>query len=311
MTLKPPRSIEGPVKRILQMGTLGVVYKLLPLLASPSSLLRYQDYRLPTVLGRIGLSTSIASASLLLPAGIFAIGSTAAWFLLRRLYSGPGEYSDPSQSVDSKVDVAVLGRRHLGQVNEGFDAEGLIGSLLTTPLTALAGHYTQQALSHYRPFATSDPLTATLQWSGLSVLSVFLGRAAASILTFLTGVPSSKPYWTPTFVVQTGFTSLAGYASVEAFYQLTAASTRLPILHSALELVLFRSRVIGERSLLFYMLHEPALALLLNTFKLPRSQRTPWDAFLTQLQRFLPPQVAGIARSLIWALIVAEVTCRL
>lgn len=163
--------------------------RLIPPYLSNQTLFNLNTYRIPSVLSRFGIA-SLIQATGLSPLLLFTI-----WHGLVCLNP-----LDPAcHSTQAILDRHLFGKTHLHDPISGFDPEGLLGSLLTAPVSMILGG------EIYDLMMRSDDInrfTPQLSWSLVSKISTW-------IYIFTTSIPASKIHWTPRFVGLTTFTSLA------------------------------------------------------------------------------------------------------
>jgi len=268
------------MKRAIKLNLLGIAYNnLIPRLTGSHAhgIFDFQTYRIPSVLGRIGMTTMVCGleAYMGLKPPILPAILGLSWYLL----AGLRPLTPLHASSQAWLDRLVFGAAHLHQPAPGFDPEGLLPSLLTVPISGLLGSYLAQPVP--QSFVAIKIHTAQLLALGI------LG----SLLTGLLPSPASKVLWTPTYVGQTTATSVLYWSLSKALVSLPSSSTLDPVI-SALE-------ILGQRSLEIYLISASAsfaldklgtwgyIAHLINHHLIPTT-------LPTHLQRDV---VVGLARS--------------
>ncbi|KAG0151268.1 hypothetical protein CROQUDRAFT_36966 [Cronartium quercuum f. sp. fusiforme G11] len=210
-----PSTFRKSLRRAILLNLLGVAFNnVLPRILGRSQrgdLFEWRTYRLPSVLGRLGIA-SLISASGLSPPLLIAL-----WHLL----ASSRPLDPPGVSTQAVIDRAAFGTEHLYDRVTGFDPEGLLGSFLTAPVSLILGRQAYEIFNQgLRP---SYSMIITL-------FSLFRPKT-----------PATKPHWTPTFTGITTLTSLL-YWKTASFLTRFKASKALAILgRCSLEVYLLSS----------------------------------------------------------------------
>ncbi|KAH9816857.1 hypothetical protein DFH28DRAFT_1025179 [Melampsora americana] len=227
-----PPSIKKGLRRAVILSLYGVAYNnILPRLIGRTQrggLWEFKTYRIPSVLGRLGIATAIGATGL--PPGLL----TALWHLLTSIRP----LDPPGQSTQAVLDCVVFGRNHLYDSVDGFDPEGLLGSLLVAPVSLILGRQAYAIAHHYiQPHLS------------LSVLSNMALCVSLTGLLPKVRVPISKNFWTPTFVGLTTVTSLAYWGTASILSRFRSTRSLAKIGRCSLEVYListFLHGVLGE-----------------------------------------------------------------
>ncbi|KAA1096609.1 hypothetical protein PGT21_022310 [Puccinia graminis f. sp. tritici] len=224
-------SLKRTLIRAIKLNLIGIAYNnLIPRLAGlhGDGLLNLKTYRIPSVLGTIGISSLVCTLESywIIKPPIFPAILGLSWYMISRLRP-----FDPLHlSSQAWLDRRIFGPSHLYDPVRGFDPEGILAALLTVPISSLLGSYLARPIQN---LATIE----TPQLIGLGILG--------SLLTGLLPSPASKLLWTTTYVGQTTATSLLYWSFSRA---LVSLPTRLTLnISSALEML-------GQRSLEIYLI---------------------------------------------------------
>jgi predicted acyltransferase len=190
--------------------------------------LNLKTYRIPSVLGTIGISSLVCTLEsyLIIKPPILPAILGLSWYMVSLLRP----FHPLHLSAQAWLDQRIFGPSHLYEPAPGFDPEGILAALLTVPISSLLGSYLARPIQN---LATIE----TPQLIGLGILG--------SLLTGLLPSPASKLLWTTTYVGQTTATSLLYWAISRALVSLPNRLTL--IMSSALEML-------GQRSLEIYLI---------------------------------------------------------
>lgn len=223
-----PPGIKKGLRRAAILSLYGVAYNnVLPRLIGRTQrggLWDLSTYRIPSVLGRLGIATAIGATGL--PPSLL----TAFWYLLTSIRP----LDPPGQSTQALLDCLVFGGNHLYDSVDGFDPEGLLGSLLMAPVSLILGRQAYSIVHHY--------IQPRLSFSILPNLGLFL-----SLTGLLPNIrmPISKNYWTPTFVGLTTATSLVYWGTASVLGRFRASQSVAKIGRCSLEVYLISSFLHG------------------------------------------------------------------
>ncbi|KAI7947003.1 hypothetical protein MJO29_011530 [Puccinia striiformis f. sp. tritici] len=225
------RLIKRALVRAVKLNLIGIAYNnLIPRLTGveQDGLLNFSTYRIPSVLGMIGISSIVCdleSYFSIKPPILPAILGLS-WYMVSRLRP----FEPVHLSSQAWLDQRVYGPSHLYESVHGFDPEGILPAFLTVPISGLLGRYLAC------PFDTFFTI-GTAQLAGLGILG--------SLLAGLLPSPASKLLWTPTYVGQTTATSLLYWSLSKALVSCPNRVTRA--ISSAFEML-------GQRSLEVYLI---------------------------------------------------------
>lgn len=274
------------LRRIAIIFGLGVLMYWFPFAAKGTdghwSFVPFSDTRLMGVLQRLALcyaATAIAARYLGMR-GVFALGVgllAAYWAILRLGAPGP-EGLTKAGNFGNLVDLAVLGKSHLYRWDDGFEPEGLLGTLPAT-VNCLAGFLTARALTRQGPQAR--------------LLCIFAGLGAVFMLAALAlspVVPIGKKLWTPTFVALTVGIDLVVLALI--VWALDVKSWRWGA---------WTLEALGRNPLVVYLFSELFVVVL---GLIPVGTGNAWSVFCREVVMKLAPGSPGaLTASLAYALV--------
>ncbi|CAH7673092.1 hypothetical protein BY996DRAFT_6412318 [Phakopsora pachyrhizi] len=235
---KSSKYIRKQVVRASKLIVLGIIYNnVMPRMvgSDPRGMLDFSTYRIPSVLGRIGMASVVSSLESYfdIPTPILSGFLGTIWYFAAR----SNVLVPIGSSTQSKLDCLVFGRNHLYDPANGFDPEGLLGSLLSAPISILMGRYVAAYFSSSPSLSTTDKqvLDQPARIISLGVLGC--------LLTGLFPSPSSKSYWTPTFIGQSTSLSMIYYSLSQALTKFQSSSVLVKVFEN-----------LGKRSLEIFFL---------------------------------------------------------
>ncbi|EGG07100.1 uncharacterized protein MELLADRAFT_77684 [Melampsora larici-populina 98AG31] len=220
-----PPGIKKGLRRAAILSLYGVAYNNVELRKAVYGISRHIVYH--QVLGRLGIATAIGATGL--PPSLLA----ALWHLLTSIRP----FDPPGQSTQALLDCLVFGRNHLYDSVDGFDPEGLLGSLLMAPVSLILGRQAYAIAHHY--------IQPRLSFSILPNLGLFISLTG---LLPQIRVPISKNHWTPTFVGLTTATSLVYWGTASILSRFRASQFVAKIGRCSLEVYLISSFLHGALS---------------------------------------------------------------
>lgn len=326
----PPRALPTRklVRRAGVLVGLGVLVNQIPKLFNPRSFLDVSTIRLPGVLQRTGIASLVASLDAYLPTGVLPAALVGLWYLVSRRFSLTPDrpFVCGAVTAQSRLDVKVFGASHLHQPAERFDPEGLLGSLLTSPVSILLGRLFRQSLIAVNSYVTGlrQPRASMFPPSNpkadVSSLPPLVGRclphlaAAGTAIAFAqltSGVlgrlapyptPESKALWTPRFVGRTTAWSIGYWAFSDVLVALTRLDGLHPKLKRLLDGVVDRVETLGRMSLEGYLVSCLGQALLQAG-----GSSSAWSTARSALEAIgASTSVAGVTVSLAFGFAVVE-----
>lgn len=279
-----PRLKEVSAKTVIRRAGIltaaGLFVNQAPSILEPSKLLHIGSWRLPGVLQRAAVASVVASGDKFLPLGVLPVALLAVWYGVSKQWAHAPQqpFACTHATAQSRIDSAVLGASHLHQPESRFDPEGILGSVLTAPVSILLGSYFKRAMvaaTTYltglrQPRATLFPIlntgasahplsqTASAVLPALGAFGTALAFAGVSsgVLTYLApyATPASKALWTPSFVGQTTAYSIAYWAASDVLVALTRFEEVPSKIRAGAEFIVDRLETLGRMSLEGYLL---------------------------------------------------------
>jgi predicted acyltransferase len=186
-------------------------------------------------------------------------------------------------NIGNSVDLWVLGKRHLYAWDEGFEPEGLLGTLPAT-VNVIVGFLTGRAVLSAGGSLTHLRQRVLWPLAGVGLL------LCLSALTLQPLIPLSKKLWTPSFVLLTCGLDLMILSALAAWIEPGHKRPGTEVLTAS-----------GRNPLFAYLFSE----LLINVLNMvPVGHKTLWTAFCVDL---IQPLVPGAAGAMICALIYTVV----
>lgn len=238
------------------------------------------ETRIMGVLQRLALCYALAAVAVrylspkqLVVAGVAIL--VTYWMLLVACVPS-GEAFDKTHNIGSVIDRLILSQAHMWRYDDGFEPEGLLGTLPAT-VNVLAGYLAM----------------AFLRSNGRRLLAFALVGAALAVLAVVLDpiVPLSKKLWTPSFVLLTVGLDLILLAFLGAVLDLW----KLPLRTGFFE-------VLGKNPLAIYLFSElliPVQALLKPAFKVEPYQWLSVSVF----QHLVPGALGALLCALAYTLL--------
>jgi predicted acyltransferase len=155
----------------------------------------FAETRLTGVLQRIALCYALAAFAVrhLTPRRllILCVALLAGYWAILVAFGEPGAPFSKLGNVGTRIDLAVFGRGHLYKRDEGFDPEGLLGTLPAT-VNVIAGYLAARLLA-----AAPERRAAVRRMARAGVVLALAGLAWSPVF------PIAKKLWTSSFVLLT------------------------------------------------------------------------------------------------------------
>lgn len=257
-------------------------------LLGPSKMLSLGSWRLPGVLQRGAIASLVAAGDSYLPLGLLPVVLVAAWYGISKQYAlSPDQpFACTHATAQSRIDCATFGASHLHQPSSRFDPEGLLGSVLTAPVSVMLGSYFKRGMVAATTYLTGlrqpratlfpvqnsgasahslGPLAESARGTlGAVASALAMAGLASGVLTYLTPypTPASKALWTPVFVGQTTAISIGYWAVSDVLVALTRFEQVPFTVRKALSVLVDRIECLGRMSLEGYLISCVAQVLL-------------------------------------------------
>lgn len=243
----------------------------------------FAETRLMGVLQRIALCFALAAiaARYLGVRGLIGLclGLLAGYWGLLIGFGDSATALTKTGNIGNAVDLFVFGKPHLYAWDEGFEPEGLLGTLPAT-VNVIAGYLTGRAFA--RSVSVAPPLQQRLLWpmAGIGLLLCLTALALHPL------IPVGKKLWTPSFVLLTCGLDLMILSGLAGWIEPGRKRPGAEILTA-----------FGRNPLFAYLLSE-LLIIVLNM--VPVGDKTLWSAFCIDA---IQPVIPGAAGALVCALL--------
>lgn len=241
------------------------------------SLIPFADTRLMGVLQRTALCyvAAAAAARFLGPKGLIGLclALLAGYWAILLSCAPPDQALTKMGNFGNVIDAAVLGKNHLYRWDDGFDPEGLLGTLPAI-VNVIAGYLAARYLKQ------SSDLKRVVVTFAVTGLMIAVAALALSLV-----VPIGKKLWTPSFVGLTVGLDLMIMALFVQIYDrlgLTFGTTAL--------------RPLGLNPLAVYLFSELFVVVL---WMVPVGAHSAWTWFCVDVvQKILPGAPGALAAAM-------------